>query len=106
MDITLTHNTQRSKPMSADDNTANNIPKPKQRRIKTSKITMQGKEYLRDSELARATGLTTSWLRELRQHPRHKSSSPPYYKIGGRIYYNLDEVREWINNCKHGGTKI
>lgn len=50
---------------------------------------------------AQATGLSIHFLRRDRQTKR----LIPFYRIGGKILYNLDRVREAFDACEEGGMR-
>ncbi|MDY6987714.1 MAG: helix-turn-helix domain-containing protein [Thermodesulfobacteriota bacterium] len=49
-------------------------------------------QFVVDKEVARAFCLNLGTLRNYRS----KNQGPPFYRIGGRILYSLDEVRQWF----------
>lgn len=55
-------------------------------------ITIEGKKYLVEKEMAEKYGLTIHWFRKV----RYRGDSPPYYKLGGKIYYTENDVDEWF----------
>lgn len=54
-----------------------------------------------ESIAAKAIGLSVHFLRRDRQTRR----LIPFYRIGGKILYNLDRVREAFDECEEGGMR-
>lgn len=52
-----------------------------------------------DVTCAAALGVSVSWLRKDRRLQRRV----PFYRLGGRILYNLDRVREALAEVEEGG---
>lgn len=40
-------------------------------------------------------GKSVDWLC---RHRTTKSGGPPFHRIGGRIYYQIEELREWVRS--------
>ncbi len=49
--------------------------------------------FVDDYEVARVTGVSRSWFQQRRSRA---DGGPPFYKIGGRVVYRLDEVVAWV----------
>ena len=56
--------------------------------------------------LAKALGLTERWVRE--QTTRRALARPdpiPYFRIGGIVRFDIDEVIAWLRRTKHFGFR-
>ncbi|MBA43588.1 MAG: DNA-binding protein [Magnetococcales bacterium] len=53
----------------------------------------EGKKTLSSKEAAEFLGLAEDTLRWKRHHG--KKDQPPYYKVGPRIVYDLDDLKEY-----------
>ncbi|VEI03740.1 Helix-turn-helix domain [Acidipropionibacterium jensenii] len=49
------------------------------------------------TQMAAMLGFCDSTLRQW----RHYRKGPPWYKLGGRVYYNLTDVKRWLSSQKH-----
>lgn len=54
-----------------------------------------------ETEAAKAIGLSVHFLRK----DRRTKKLIPFYRIGDRVLYNLDRVREALNALEEGGTR-
>ena len=54
-----------------------------------------------ETEAAKAIGLSIHFLRRDRRTKR----LIPFYRIGDRVLYNLDRVREALAACEEGGVQ-
>jgi hypothetical protein len=36
---------------------------------------------------------------------RNRGTGPRWLKVGHRVYYRREHVREWLRECEHGGQK-
>lgn len=55
-----------------------------------------------EAEAAAAIGMSVAWLRKDRRTHR----LIPYYRLGGRILYNLDRVRDAMARLEEGGHTV
>lgn len=55
--------------------------------------------YLNESEVARRTSLSASWLRQR----RHKGGGPPFLRVAGRVVYKWVDVEQWMDTVGAGG---
>lgn len=53
-------------------------------------------EHLSTKQAAARLGVSEKWL--LRARGARKG--PPYYRVGGRIVYLLDDIRVWFKACR------
>lgn len=53
-----------------------------------------GVEYWNEKEVANYIGYSRSWMKNM----RHLKKGMPFIKILGRIYYSINDVKEWIKN--------
>jgi len=62
-------------------------------------ITILGKEYLTDKEVARIFGYSQAWFIKRRTQKK----GPPYVKIESRILYERKAIEDWFsaNMCKY-----
>lgn len=58
-------------------------------------------EWLCTKQVARLTGLSTSYFEQARL--RGRSYGPPWHKIGARVRYRLSEVLAWLESCRVTG---
>lgn len=49
---------------------------------------------------AQLSSLSTSWFQKRRVH----RDGPPYYKIGGAVRYDIDELQAWFRKQSEGHT--
>jgi len=49
-------------------------------------------EYLSPKQVSQLTAVSVKTLEAMRGERR----GPPYYKIGGRIRYKIEDMREWM----------
>ena len=40
----------------------------------------------------------TPWKRSTYQAKRNRGGGPPFYKLGGKVYYDYQEVMNWFKN--------
>lgn len=52
--------------------------------------------YLTTKDLAEATTLSVSRLKQL----RYEGGGPPFIKVGNRICYDPSDVKKWVNKNK------
>lgn len=57
-------------------------------------IDFNGKKYFTEKEVSQKYGLSRSWL----QKARHKKESPMYYKLQGKVLYNLEHIDQWLKD--------
>lgn len=62
-------------------------------------MTAPGRIVMTDVECAEAIGVSPSWLRKDRRTKR----LIPYYRLGGRILYDLERVRAALLEVEEGG---
>lgn len=65
--------------------------------IETFLAEARSEDYLRpevvdEHEAARIIGVSVQWLRNNRRSP----SAPPFCKIGSRIRYRVESLRDWV----------
>lgn len=52
-------------------------------------------EFLTTKEAASWVGRTPRWLHEVRKNP---GFGPPYFRVGGRIFYRPSEIMAWMRS--------
>lgn len=52
-------------------------------------------------ELATQENITKGWL----DKARCRGDGPPFYRIGGRVFYRQSEYRAWLHGHRHTSTK-
>ncbi len=55
---------------------------------------------LSPKELATRENITKGWL----DKARCRGDGPPFYRIGGRIYYRRSEYHAWLDGHRHTST--
>lgn len=55
---------------------------------------------LSPKELALRENITKGWL----DKARCRGDGPPFYRIGGRIYYRRSEYHYWLDGHRHTST--
>lgn len=62
-------------------------------------IVLLGKKLITDKEASSRYGYSQEWFRKR----RYQKKKPPYYKIEGKIYYDIEELDQWFKEklCKY-----
>lgn len=62
--------------------------------IRDTYMVVNGIRYITEKEVASLYGRSVRWVRKI----RYSDKQFPYYKLNGRVYFNVEELDLWFSN--------
>lgn len=61
--------------------------------IRDSYMIVNGISYITEKEVSSLYGRSVRWIRKI----RYSDKDFPYYKLNGRVYFNIEELDLWFS---------
>ena len=57
---------------------------------------------LNEHQTSEYLGVSLSYLRKSRSEgsPGNRTPAPPFVHVGGRVYYRINDLKNWVNNLE------